>query len=210
MIDSILKYFPGMTPQQKEQFLQLYPLYSFWNMRVNVISRKDTENLYLHHVLHSLSIAMVISFKEGTRILDAGTGGGFPGIPLAILFPEARFHLVDSVGKKIRIVDNIIQEAGINNITTECTRVENLCDQYDFIVSRAVAALPGFLNWCMDKILSGGFNQLENGILYLKGGDLTEELRLIKRPYRIFSIDSYFNESYFREKKIVFIPDVKR
>lgn len=210
MIDYILKYFPGITPLQTEQFLRLHPLYSFWNMRINVISRKDTENLYLHHVLHSLSIAMVISFKDGTKILDAGTGGGFPGIPLAILFPEARFHLVDSVGKKIRVVDNIIQEAGIANITTQCTRVELLGDQYDFIVSRAVTALPGFLNWCRDKILTGGYNQLENGILYLKGGDLTGELRLINRPYRVFPIDSYFNESYFREKKIVFIPNVQR
>jgi len=206
VIECILKYFPEITPQQKERFLQLYPLYSYWNMRINVISRKDTENLYLHHVLHSLSIARIVSLKEGTRVMDAGTGGGFPGIPLAILFPEARFHLVDSIGKKIRVVDHIIKETGLGNVTTECARMEQLHDTFDFIVSRAVAPLPEFLGWCGNRISVESHHPLENGIIYLKGGDLKSELGSINRPFRIFFIHEWFGESYFHEKKIVYIP----
>jgi 16S rRNA (guanine527-N7)-methyltransferase len=206
VIECILKYFPDITDQQKGQLLQLFPLYSFWNMRINVISRRDTENLYLHHVLHSLSIARVVSLKEGSLVLDAGTGGGFPGIPLAILFPEARFHLVDSIGKKTRVVDHIVKETGLVNVFTMCNRVENITSRYDYIVSRAVAALPLFLSWCQGKIRAERHHQMENGILYLKGGDLTAELRSLNRPFQIFPIEDWFSEPYFREKKIVFIP----
>ncbi len=175
-------------------------------MRINVISRKDTKNLYLHHVLHSLSLARLVTPGKGTLVLDAGTGGGFPGIPLAILFPEAKFHLVDSIGKKIRVVEDIIKQTGLVNVVAECNRIENLSGQYDFIVSRAVAALPEFLGWCRGKIRAESCHPVENGILYLKGGDLTEELRSLNRSFRIFSIGDWFNESYFHEKKIVFIP----
>ena len=206
MISCILKYFPEITDRQREQFLQLFPLYSFWNARINVISRKDTENLYLHHVLHSLSIARLVNPGEGTLVLDAGTGGGFPGIPLAILYPEAKFHLVDSIGKKIRVVDDIIKQTGLVNVVAECNRVENLSGPYDFIVSRAVAGFGEFLGWCRGKIRTGSGHPIENGIIYLKGGDLAKELRSFNRPYQIFSVDDWFSEPYFREKKIVFIP----
>ncbi|MBP6977767.1 MAG: 16S rRNA (guanine(527)-N(7))-methyltransferase RsmG [Bacteroidales bacterium] len=206
MTEIIQKYFPEIGERQKEQFARLYPLYLFWNMRINVISRRDMENLYIHHVLHSLSIARVVSFRESTRILDAGTGGGFPGIPLAILFPDVRFHLVDSIGKKISVVDHIVKETGLVNITTQQARLESLDEKYDFIVCRAVTALPVFLGWCRNKGIKGGFNALENGILYLKGGDIAGELSQVKRSWRIFDINAFFSEPYFQEKKIVFIP----
>ncbi|HNS17231.1 MAG TPA: 16S rRNA (guanine(527)-N(7))-methyltransferase RsmG [Bacteroidales bacterium] len=205
-MEIILKYFPGISAHQQEQFSQLHPLYAFWNARINVISRRDAENLYLHHVLHSLSIAKIMSFKSLTRILDAGTGGGFPGIPLAILFPEVQFHLVDSIGKKIRVVDHIVKETGIGNVTTRNTRIENLDEQYDFIVCRAVAALPEFLVWCVNKGIKGGSGLLANGILYLKGGDVAGEMSRLNRPYSVYEIDSFFSEPYFREKKIIHIP----
>ncbi len=206
MMDTLLKYFPQINARQKDQFSRLYPLYSFWNTRINVISRRDIENLYLHHVLHSLSIARIVTFKSGTLIMDAGTGGGFPGIPLAILFPEATFHLVDSIGKKVKVVELIAKETGLDNITTECNRIEDIQNQYDYIVSRAVAALPAFLGWCSHKIRRAGSHLQENGIFYLKGGDLISELNLINKPSRIFPIDSFFSESYFQGKKIIFFP----
>ncbi len=206
MIEIILKYFPDISEHQKEQFSRLYPLYSFWNMRVNVISRRDIENLYLHHVLHSLSIAHIVAFKPSTRILDAGTGGGFPGIPLAILFPEARFHLVDSVGKKISVVSQIIKETGLGNVTTQNARMESLDERYDFIICRAVTSLQVFLGWCSNKGIRGGFNSLENGILYLKGGEVDEEVSRLNRPSRIVDLGTFFREPYFHGKKIIYVP----
>lgn len=202
----IKKYFPDLTATQQSQFDQLEALYKEWNSKINVISRKDIDELYLKHVLHSLGIAKVISFKPGTKILDVGTGGGFPGIPLAILFPETDFHLVDSIGKKIKVVEAVSQSIGLKNLTSAHTRAEQIKDQYDFVVSRAVTRLKPFYQWVKGKFKKESFNDLPNGILYLKGGDLDEELKETKKRYKVYELSHFFKEDFFETKKVVYVP----
>ncbi len=199
----IEKYFTGLSKTQQQQFMMLEGLYREWNAKINVVSRKDVENLYEHHVLHSLGIAKVISFKKNTTILDAGTGGGFPGIPLAIMFPGANFLLADSIAKKIIVVHEVSNALGLKNVEAIQARVENLKPAFDYIVSRAVAKLPEFMHWCRGKIKKTGFNNLPNGILYLKGGDLHEELAPIKKQIKIYHLSDYFQEYFFETKKVV-------
>lgn len=201
----ILKYFPDLTSKQQQQFEALFPLYSEWNERINVVSRKDIEELYERHVLHSLAIAKLLSFKKGTSALDVGTGGGFPGIPLAILFPDAKFHLVDSIGKKITVVKEVATALGLENVTAEQARAEELKDKYDFVVSRAVTAFPEFYRWVSRKIKPTSANTKLNGIIYLKGGDLSEELKDFEKEIKIFDISSFFSEPFFETKKIVYL-----
>lgn len=198
----IEKYFPDLTELQISQFSQLEELYKDWNVQINVVSRKDIDELYLRHVLHSLGIAKVIQFKSATKVMDVGTGGGFPGIPLAILFPETRFHLVDSIGKKIKVVDGVIEGLGLTNVKTTHGRVEDVKDTYDFIVSRAVAQMETFVRWNKGKIAKKQNHDLKNGILYLKGGDLTEELKKYTSA-TIYNIPDYFEEDFFETKKVV-------
>lgn len=202
----ILSYFPDLTNIQQEQFKRFSKLYSYWNGRINLISRKDIGNLYVHHVLHSLSLARVIHFKPGTRIMDAGTGGGFPGVPLAVCFPLAHFHLVDSIGKKINAVNAIANQLGLKNISVEQNRIENVTQRFDFIVSRAVASLPVFLAWCKDLIYETGNNEMRNGIFYLKGGDLAGEIKSIRQEFQVFPIHTFFSEPFFQEKVILYFP----
>lgn len=202
----ILSYFPDLTITQQEQFGRLSTLYSYWNDRINLVSRKDIGNLYIHHVLHSLSLARIVRFKPGTRIMDAGTGGGFPGIPLAIYFPQAHFHLVDSIGKKINAVDIIANQLGMKNISVEQNRIEKVTKRFDFIVSRAVASLPEFLVWCKGLVLETGHNEMQNGIFYLKGGDLAGETQSIRQNYQLFPIQTFFSEPFFQEKVILYFP----
>jgi 16S rRNA (guanine527-N7)-methyltransferase len=204
-VEIILKYFPSLTSKQQAQFSALASLYKEWNEKINVISRKDMDHLYERHVLHSLGIAKVISFKDQTSILDVGTGGGFPGIPLAILFPECQFHLVDSIGKKIKVVQEVSDAIELTNIKAEQARAEHLQEQYDFVVSRAVTDIKEFYGWIRNKFLKGGHNSLDNGILYLKGGDLTEELKELKRPYKVFDLKEYFQEEFFDTKKVLYV-----
>lgn len=206
IMELIKKYFPQLSPIQICQFEQLQGLYADWNEKINVISRKDIEHLYEKHILHSLAIAKVVSFKPRTEILDVGTGGGFPGIPLAILFPESRFHLVDSIGKKIRVVQEVSQALDLKNLRAEQIRAEQLTDQYDFVVSRAVTEIKEFYGWVRNKFLKGGFNTLGNGILYLKGGDLKEELSAINKKYTLYPIADFFEENFFETKVVVHIP----
>ncbi len=201
----IEKYFTGLTEDQRRQFMMLEGLYRDWNVKINVVSRKDLDNLYERHVLHSLAIAKIISFKKNTTILDVGIGGGFPGIPLAILFPEVEFLLVESIAKKIKVVNEISASLGLNNVGALQARVENINQSFDFIVSRAVTRLPEFMNWCKGKIRRSGFNDLHNGILYLKGGDLDEELKPIKKETRIYELSEYFGEEFFETKKVVHV-----
>ena len=203
-MEIILKYFPNLSEIQKEQFSKLQGLYEQWNVHINLISRKDIENLYLKHVLHSLSIAKVIDFADGTKILDVGTGGGFPGIPLAILFPNVEFLLVDSIGKKIKVVKEIADKIGIKNLKAEHKRAEQVMGKFDFVVSRAVTKMKVFQQWVRKKISSKRKNILNNGILYLKGGDLSYELKGIKNA-NIYEISKYFEEDFFETKKIVYI-----
>jgi len=205
-MDIILKYFPEITEKQKSQFASLKNLYIEWNSKINVISRKDIEQLYERHVLHSLAIAKIISFKDNSKILDVGTGGGFPGIPLAILFPECNFHLVDSIAKKIKVVNEVASALQITNIRAEQERAEKIKHQYDFIVSRAVTAFPLFYNWVRTKIKKESKNDLKNGILYLKGGDLSEELKDFKREIKTFEISEFFTEPFFETKKVIYLP----
>ena len=202
----IFSYFPDLTPLQREQFSKLFSLYSQWNDKINVISRKDIENLYVNHVLHSLGIAKVISFNPGSDILDVGTGGGFPGIPLAILFPKTQFHLVDSIGKKITVVKNVAEGIGLRNVRAEQIRGEQVKGQYDFIVSRAVTRLKEFYQWIHQKVKKKSLHPMDNGILYLKGGDLEEELNELKRPYQLIDLSDHFREEFFETKKVVFVP----
>jgi len=202
----IQKYFPSLTSSQVKQFSGLGLLYELWNQRINVISRKDIENLYEHHVLHSLAIAGIISFKPGTRIIDAGTGGGFPGIPLAILFPDSQFILVDSIAKKIRVTDAIIKETGLLNCTAKNLRLEDLHDKADFVVCRAVTDIPRLFGWVSKNITPGGTHDHPNGLFALKGGDLEEELLPMGFGVKVFSIRDYFSEEYFETKKVVFVP----
>ena len=201
----IQKYFKGLTKEQLKQFTKLEVLYKDWNSKINVISRKDIDELYLRHVLHSLSIAKLISFKDDTCILDVGTGGGFPGIPLAILFPNCRFHLVDSIQKKITVVNNVVKELDLKNVKTSCSRVEAISEKYDFVVSRAVTNMNDFVKWVKYKVNKKSNNIFKNGILYLKGGDLKKELENFK-SIKIYNLSDLFNEDFFKEKKIVYLP----
>ncbi|MAV42804.1 MAG: 16S rRNA (guanine(527)-N(7))-methyltransferase RsmG [Flavobacteriaceae bacterium] len=201
----IQKYFNDLTIEQLSQFAKLELLYKDWNSKINVISRKDIDELYLRHVLHSLSISKLISFKDGTSILDVGTGGGFPGIPLAILFPNCRFHLVDSIQKKITVVNNVVKELDLKNVKTSCSRVEAISDKYDFVVSRAVTNMKDFVSWIKFKINKNSFNDFKNGVLYLKGGDLEDELKSFKNV-KTFELSEIFNEDFFIQKKVVYLP----
>lgn len=205
-IKIILKYFPNLSPEQIKQFEKLKELYAFWNAQINVISRKDMEHLYEKHVLHSLGIAKVCHFVDNTTILDVGTGGGFPGIPLAILFPNVNFHLVDSIGKKIKVVAEVAAALGLKNLTSEHHRAEHVSGTYDFVISRAVTRMAPFIEWIKDKINKNHLNNLENGILYLKGGDLDEELAEAKRKYLVYDLSDFFDEEFFLTKKVVYVP----
>ncbi len=202
----IYRYFPQLSDKQREQFRQLGELYPHWNAQINVVSRKDIGSLYLHHVLHSLSIAKFTNFVSGTRILDVGTGGGFPGIPLAILFPEVHFHLVDSIGKKIKVVREVAADIGLENVEADHIRAEQLDENYDFVVSRAVTRLVDFYPWVRNKFLQKNKNAIQNGILYLKGGDLQEEIKEARLKVEIFPLSAYFEEDFFETKQLVYIP----
>ena len=206
-MDIILKYFPDLTPKQVEQFAALEALYGEWNSMINVISRKDIDNLYLHHVLHSMAISKWISFKPKTRILDLGCGGGFPGIPLAILFPEVNFHMVDSVAKKLKVVDAVATSIGLSNIRTTHSRVEELKSQYDFIVTRAVAKTPQLLSWLRNKTKADQINAVPNGLIALKGGAIYDEMKPLKKKeyYEITPLSSYFEEKFYEEKFLVYV-----
>ena len=199
------KYFPELSDVQFDQFKELQGLYEDWNSKINVISRRDIESLYLRHVLHSLSIAKLIEFNTGSEILDVGTGGGFPGIPLAILFPNVKFHLVDSINKKLKVVNGVAESLGLENINTTHTRAELVKGNYDFIISRAVTTMPDFVSWIKTKIAKDSNHSIKNGILYLKGGDLSKELESYK-TVKVISLSSYFDEDFFRTKKIVYLP----
>ena len=205
-VELIFSYFPQLTDLQKEQFSRLLPLYQEWNAKINVISRKDIDNLYLNHVLHSLGIAKMTSFKSGAEILDVGTGGGFPGIPLAILFPDARFRLVDSIGKKITVVKNVAEGIGLKNVEAQQIRAELVKGEFDFVVSRAVTRLKEFYGWVHGKVKKDSKHSLYNGILYLKGGDLDEELAELKKPHQVFELNTVFSEEFFETKKVVYVP----
>lgn len=204
-MEHILKYFPELTSSQLDKFRQLEALYVEWNSRINVISRKDMEHFYERHVLHSLGIAKVINFLPGAQVMDVGTGGGFPGIPLAILFPETKFLLVDSIGKKIKVVQEVTQVAGISNVVAIQARAEDVKGKFDFVVSRAVTALPDFVKWVENKIKKESRNILSNGILYLKGGDLEAELAPLHNKYKVYELSDYFEESFFDTKKVVHV-----
>ncbi|WP_203296030.1 16S rRNA (guanine(527)-N(7))-methyltransferase RsmG [Luteirhabdus pelagi] len=198
-------YFPDLTEAQRNDFQKLEGLYHDWNEKINVVSRKDIDELYLRHVLHSLGIAKLQRFKPGSKILDVGTGGGFPGIPLAILHPETEFHLVDSIGKKIKVVEEVVDGLGLTNVTAINDRVENVDGQYDFIVSRAVAQMETFVRWVKGRIKKKSEHELRNGILYLKGGDLTEELAKYKAA-KVYPLTNFFNEPFFETKSVVHLP----
>jgi 16S rRNA (guanine527-N7)-methyltransferase len=203
--EAIIQAFPELTDKQRSLFYSLKSLYETWNAQINVISRKDTDNFYERHVLHSLAIAKIIAFKPGAKILDIGTGGGFPGIPLAILFPEAQFTLVDSIGKKIKVVNEIVKSLELRNVIGIHCRAEDIQDQFDFIVSRAVTAMPEFLKWTKGKFLSKNNGSLPNGVLYLKGGDLKEELQGLK-GIKIYPIQTFFSTEFFETKAVVYVP----
>ena len=204
-MDIIIKYFPNLTEEQIAQFAALKDLYEDWNLKINVVSRKDIDEIYLRHILHSLGIAKVMTFQPGARVLDVGTGGGFPGIPLAILFPETQFHLVDSIGKKIKVVEEVVAGLGLTNVKATHDRVENVPGQYDFIVSRAVAQMETFVRWVRSHIKKKSVHELKNGILYLKGGDLTEELAKFSTA-QIYDLTDYYKEDFFETKKVVYLP----
>jgi 16S rRNA (guanine527-N7)-methyltransferase len=205
-MDKILKYFPELGPKQIERFEKLQPLYAEWNAQINVISRKDFSEFYERHVLHSLAIAKLIRFKPGTMVLDVGTGGGFPGIPLAIMFPKVKFHLVDSIGKKIKVVNEVTNSLELLNVRTEQIRAEQLKENYDFVVSRAVTRLPAFVNWIRKNISNKQKNALPNGVIYLKGGDLTEEIQSFKKNIFVQDLSEYYEEEFFDTKKVLHLP----
>ena len=204
-MEIINKYFTNLTDNQRIQFEKLNELYQDWNLKINVVSRKDIDELYLRHVLHSLGIAKVMEFEPGSKVMDVGTGGGFPGIPLAILFPETQFHLVDSIGKKIKVVNEVVAGLGLENVNTTHGRVEEVKDTYDFIVSRAVAQMETFVRWVKGRISKQQNHELRNGILYLKGGDLSEELKRYTSA-TIYDLTDYFEEDFFETKKVVHLP----
>lgn len=206
-VSLLFEYFPNLTPLQKQQFTKLYDLYILWNSQINVISRKDMDNFYIHHVLHSLALAKYLHIlKPGTRILDVGTGGGFPGIPLAIFFPEVEFILVDSIGKKIKVVNEIVQDLNLQNVKAQHIRAEQVDSKFDFVISRAVTRLASFIPWIQNKFLKKDQNGLPNGLLYLKGGDLRDEIKEAKVKAEIHPIATDFKEEFFETKKIVYIP----
>ncbi|MCU0401481.1 MAG: 16S rRNA (guanine(527)-N(7))-methyltransferase RsmG [Algoriphagus sp.] len=202
----ILSYFPDLTDKQIEQFDRLIELYEDWNSKINVISRKDMDQFYVHHVLHSLGIAKVMSFQPGTKVLDIGTGGGFPGIPLAILFPDTHFHLVDSIGKKITVVKEVAKALKLGNVEAQQARAESLVRKYDFVISRAVTRMVNFYPWVKGKIKREDFNEFQNGILYLKGGDVDEEMEELDKSYVTYHLSDYFKEDFFETKKVVYMP----
>ena len=204
MISIIEKYFPTLTERQKEQYRALYDLYADWNAKINVVSRKDFDQLYLRHVLHSLAIAKVCQFEAGARVLDVGCGGGFPSVPLAIMVPEVKFVSADSIGKKITVVKGVCEGAGITNIDARNVRVEQIPEKFDYVVSRAVTEMPQFVKWIWSKIERGEKGSLPNGILYLKGGDLSEELAATKMKWREYNICDFFEEDFFETKKVVY------
>ncbi len=205
--NTIFEHFPSLTETQKRQINQLGGLYKEWNDKINVVSRKDIENIYTNHVLHSLGIAKVISFNPKAEVLDVGTGGGFPGIPLAILFPETHFHLVDSIGKKITVVNEVANALGLKNVRAEQIRAEQIKGKYDFVVSRAVTRMKEFYGWVENKIKEvESTHTLDNGILYLKGGDLDDEMNELKCPYSVYNLSDYFKEEFFETKRVVYVP----
>lgn len=206
-VEIIFQYFPQLNEQQKKQFARLGDLYTEWNAQINVVSRKDIDSLYLKHVLHSLAIGKFINeLTPGTRVLDVGTGGGFPGIPLAILFPHVEFHLVDSIGKKIKVVREIAQAIGLNNVEAYHMRAEQIDEQYDFVVSRAVTRLADFIPWVRNKIKKQDRNGVSNGILYLKGGDLKDEIKEARVKAELHTLSDYFKEDFFDTKYVLYLP----
>jgi 16S rRNA (guanine527-N7)-methyltransferase len=202
-VEKVKKYFPELGPGQLKQLGMLADLYREWNARINVISRRDMDFFYERHVLHSLSVMKIVQFKPGTRLMDVGTGGGFPGIPLAICFPDCHFLLVDSIGKKIKVVREVAAAIGLSNVEALQARAEAVRGRFDFVLSRAVTALPGFMKWVEGKVAAGGFNDIPNGVLYLKGGDFQEEIRTLGMPARIYPLDRFFDEPFFETKKLV-------
>tara|TARA_B100000963_G_scaffold219728_1_gene191553 strand:+ start:12250 stop:12876 length:627 start_codon:yes stop_codon:yes gene_type:complete len=208
MENIIFKHFPDLTNIQKKQFSALSDLYFFWNAQINVISRKDMSDFLERHVLHSLGIAKIINFKAGTKVLDVGTGGGFPGIPLAILFPNVDFFLVDSIGKKIKVVRAVAHELGLKNVKMSHDRAENINEKFDFVVSRAVTCMPAFLKWVEGKFSLDCNNVFPNGVLYLKGGDLTEEMSQVIYHHNSFNLSDYFGQDFFETKKVVYVQMV--
>ena len=205
-MDIILKYFPNLNEKQKQQFAELYALYADWNSKINLISRKDIENLYTHHVLHSLGIAKLITFREGTEIMDLGTGGGFPGIPLAILFPEVQFHLVDKIGKKVMVASEVAKAIGLENVTFRHAGAEEVKQQFDFVVSRAVMPLDDLVRIIKKNIKKQQVNSLPNGLICLKGGELRHEIMPFKNKAMEVNLKDWFKEEYFLTKKIVYLP----
>lgn len=202
-MEILTKYFTDLTSQQIDQFSRLSSLYEEWNTKINVISRKDIEQLYERHVLHSLAIARIIRFKPGNTILDVGTGGGFPGIPLAIFFPETNFVLIDSIGKKIRVVNEVATALNLRNVIAEHTRVEDVAQKFDFVVSRAVTSFPRFVSMVKTKVASHNNNDLPNGILYLKGGDFEEEITPFRKQIQVYDLHDFFQEEFFETKKLI-------
>ena len=209
-MEIIKKYFPNLTELQAEQFAQLEALYSDWNTKINVISRKDIQNLYEHHVLHSLGIAKIINFKEGTTIMDLGTGGGFPGIPLAILFPQAQFHLVDSIGKKVKVASEVANAIGLKNVKFSHARAEEIKEQYDFVVTRAVMPMVDLIKVTRKNIQREQKNAIPNGILALKGGELEREIASMKNIATVWELSDYLEEEYFKTKKVVHVAIINK
>lgn len=205
-MDIILKYFPKLTEKQRNQFAALMPLYKDWNSKINLISRKDIDNLYEHHVLHSLAIAKMLRFKNGTRILDLGTGGGFPGIPLAIMFPDVRFTMIDGTGKKILVVKEVAKAIGLENVEARHVRGEEENGKYDFVISRAVMPLPELAKMVRKNISKSQANALPNGIIALKGGNVEGETRMFKNIVEVVHIDEWFDEEWFKEKNVIYLP----